>query len=297
MDNATYRTILLPIDGSEASRLAVPYVEQFPGSSVRLLRVEPPFQVLAPGPLENFRLDWRAVRTSQVEEELAALAQHLRAQGRDVEILVRFGDPAEEVLAASAGVDLIVMATQGRGTAGRALFGSVADRVSRYARVPTLLVRSNAAQATPSLGQVVVPLDGSNLAEGALPHAVTLAQTLHVPLRLIRVLYPDHSFDIAAPAAGDRGETDAAAYLEGIAGQLRANGLTVTADVRTGAPALILLGELGPDDLVVVASHGRGGMERWLLGSVAEKLVRHAMGPVLLVHPALAPEPRAIQAG
>lgn len=287
MDNATYRTILLPTDGSEASMLAVPYVEQFPGSVVRLLRVEPPFQVLTPGPLENFRMDWRAVRTEQVEAELASLAQHFRSQGRDVEIVVRFGDPAEEVLAAAESADLIVMTTQGRGTAGRALFGSVADRVSRHAEVPTLLVRSAAAKSKPHLAQVVVPLDGSALAETALPYTASLAATLQLPIRLIRVVYPDVLFDGTSDPAGNETETNVATYLDGVAEQLRAKGLTVTADVRVGVPALILLGEVRPDDLVVVASHGRGGIERWLLGSVAEKLIRHADAPVLVVHPTL----------
>lgn len=287
MANATFRTILLPIDGSEASMLAVPYVDQFPGSAVRLLRVEPPFQVLAPGPLEDFRLDWRAVRTGQIEEELASLAQHFQGQGRDVEIVVRFGDPAEEVLAAAEGVDLIVMATQGRGTAGRALFGSVADRVSRYARVPTLLVRSNAAQAQPHLEQIVVPLDGSDLAEGALPHAAALATSLQLPIRLVHVLLPGLSFDAAHLAASGEIESEVAAYLDRIAAQLQADGRSVTTELQTGVPALILLSNLRPTDLVVIATHGRGGMERWLLGSVAEKLVRHAPGPVFLVRPKL----------
>jgi nucleotide-binding universal stress UspA family protein len=89
----------------------------------------------------------------------------------------------------------------------------------------------------------------------------------------------------------NRREAEATAYLEGIAEQLRARGLTVKTEVHVGAPALVLLGELRADDVAVMTTHGRGGVRRWLLGSVAEKLVREAAAPILLVR--AKPEERA----
>jgi nucleotide-binding universal stress UspA family protein len=194
MDNATFDTIIIPYDGSEPAALAFLYAEWLPSRAMRLVRVEPPFQVLAPGPLENFRPDWREVRAAQVAEELEPVAERFRRRGRDIEIVVRFGDPAEEILTAAAGADLIVMTTQGRGTTGRALFGSVADRVCRHADTPTLLVRAAAAQAVrPQFAQIVVPLDGSPLAERALPPATALAACLGLSVRLLRIVDPAES--------------------------------------------------------------------------------------------------------
>jgi nucleotide-binding universal stress UspA family protein len=295
-------TIVIPDDGSNAARLAFPYAERIPSRVVCLIRVEPPFQVLAPGPLENFRPDWRAVRTGQVREALEPIAEGLRNQGRTVEIVVRFGDPAEQIIAASEDADLIIMTTQGRGAAGRALFGSVADRVSRHARTPTLLVRGAAQAALPGIGRIIVPLDGSTLAEHALPLAATLATDLSLPLHLVRVVLPDQTFEEMVPGRlsedadsmtsealepyQDRLVSESAAYLEGIADPLRARGLAVQTNVPVGSVASALIDEHRPDDLVVMTTHGRGGLERWLLGSVAEKLVRSAKGPVLLVRAA-----------
>lgn len=288
-------TIMLPHDGSDSASLAFQYADLLPSQSVRLVRVEPPFQVLEPGPLENFRPDWRDVRTEQIHQELAPFAEHFRRQGRGAEIVVRFGDPAAELIAASEGADLVIMTTQGRGTAGRALFGSVADRVSRHAHTPTLLIRAGAAQLpAPRIARIVVPLDGSSLAEEALPLAATLAGNIGVPVHVLRVVDP---YQVAAELPEDRQQQGATAqqmaerrvptataYLAGIAEPLQAQGLAVKADVLVGATVFTLLDEIRPDDLVVMTTHGRGGLERWLLGSVAEQLVRAAAGPTLLVH-------------
>ena len=277
-------TIIVPHDGSEAAGLAFQYADLLPCKSVRLVRVEPPFQVLAPGPLENFRPDWRTVRTDQVREELAPVAERFRSQGRTVDVEVRFGDPAEEIIAAGEGADLIVMNTQGRGTAGRALFGSVADRVSRHSRTPTLLIHAAAQPASPLIASIVVPLDGSPLAEHALPMAARLATDLGLPIHLLRVVKPNQA--IAGEQSPAEDVTSATAYLDSMAEPLRAQGLTVKTTAPVGTPTIALLDALHPDDLVVMTSQGRSGMARWMLGSVAEQLIRSAPGPVLLVRPA-----------
>lgn len=292
-------TIMIPYDGVDATTPAVRYAELLPSRSVRLVRVEPPFQVLAPGPLENFRPDWRAVRTEQIHQELAPLAGRFQSQGRSAEIVVRFGDPAEEIIAAGDDADLIIMATQGRGTAGRALFGSVADRVSRHAHTSTLLVRAAAAQtASPHIARIVVPLDGSPLAEHALPLAISLATDLGRPVQLVRVVAPDQIVEEMQPAGSAADDAyvwsrehvlaAATSYLDGVAEQLRARGLTVQTDVLAGTPIFVLLDALRPDDLVVMTTQGRGGLERWLLGSVAEHLIRTSPAPVVIVRAASA---------
>lgn len=294
-----YERILVPLDGSEIAAAAVPVAARLPSRRVRLLRVEPTFQRLAPGGLENFRLDWREVRTEQIRDELAPLAAPFRAQGAEVEVVVRFGDPAEAIIAAAADADLTVMTTRGRGAAGRMLFGSTADRVARHGGTPTLLLRGGAEPvAAVAPRRLVVPLDGSPLAERALPVAVRLAQAWHLPLHLIRVVdleevmrrireqRPELTDPVRDPAFAEARtvcEREAADYLAGHVEELRDRSLVVTTEVRTGSPAFVLLDQAKPDDLLVMTSHGHGGVRRWLIGSVAEKLVREAAAPVLLV--------------
>jgi nucleotide-binding universal stress UspA family protein len=139
--------------------------------------------------------------------------------------------------------------------------------------------------------RVVVGLDGSDLAEGALRSGAALAKALKVPLHLVRVA------DLATVHWGSTEATDsyaalsqemerekaaANAYLEVMAAPLRDEGLEVTTEVRAGTAARELLKFSAPDVLVVVASHGRHGLERLLLGSVAEEVARKAPGPVLI---------------
>jgi nucleotide-binding universal stress UspA family protein len=284
--------ILVPLDGSETAEAALAYVNLLPSQRVRLLAVE------------SDRADLTAVCTAarDCKTYLEAIAAPLRDQGRDVESMVVFGNPAEQILALAAIADLVVMGSHGHGAVGRFAIGSVADQVARHAPVPTLIVRGGpeAAMAV-RLTRIVVPLDGSTLAEQALPVAATLAADLGVPIHLVRVL----DFD-ALRAMVQAGIHAATAYMrsqeavqrhveEYLAEQvqeLRNQDLTATAAVLLGSPAVTLLDAIRPDDLVVMTTHGRGGVRRWLLGSVADKLVHAAAAPVLLV-PARGPGPAA----
>jgi nucleotide-binding universal stress UspA family protein len=139
--------------------------------------------------------------------------------------------------------------------------------------------------------RIVVGLDGSELAEAALRNGADLAKGLQVPLHLVRVAdlatvhwgATDASDSYAALSQEMTNEKAAAAsYLDVMAAPLRDEGLTVTTEVRTGTAARELVKVTGPDDLLVVASHGRSGLERLLLGSVAEEVARKAPGPVLI---------------
>lgn len=292
MDTLRFERIVVPNDGSEFASRAAAYAARFPSRAVRLIRVEPNFQVFAPGPLENFRPDWREVRTEQVQQELAPLAERFREQGREVEIAVRFGEPADEIIAADADADLIVMATQGKGTFGRAAFGSVADRIACDESTTTLLLRGGGPAVGPS--RIVVPLDGTDRAEMALPIASRLARQLSVPVRLVHVVdFAPDALPSATLAPGDRvlsHEPEVATYLREQAERLASDTVTVDIDVRTGTPAGALLELLAPDDLVVMATRGRTGFDRWLRGSVSERLLTHGAAPILIVSGV--PEPR-----
>lgn len=139
--------------------------------------------------------------------------------------------------------------------------------------------------------RIVVGLDGSELSESALHSGAELAQGLNIPLHLVRVadLATVHwgateasDSYVALSQEMEHEKTAAASYLEVMAAPLRDDGLKVTTEVRAGTAARELLKLSSPNDLIVVASHGRHGLERLLLGSVAEEVARKAAGPVLI---------------
>ena len=141
--------------------------------------------------------------------------------------------------------------------------------------------------------RIVVPLDGSELAERALPEACRIAEAFAAPVHLVRVVdltgYDSYgAFGLAAQPSGVaailQAEREAAeTYLSTAADHLIEAGHVVTTEVREGPVRQELQAALCDRDLLVMASHGRGGLARWFLGSVAEDVVRHAAVPVLLV--------------
>lgn len=141
--------------------------------------------------------------------------------------------------------------------------------------------------------RIVVPLDGSEFAERALTEAERLARLTGAPVHLVRVTdvtqliwYGEFgmAMDLSAAEAETARETAAAgAYLETVAERLVGSGLVADTEVRRGQTYREVIAATRPGDVVVMASHGRGGMTRWFLGSVAEEVLRHATVPVLMV--------------
>lgn len=140
--------------------------------------------------------------------------------------------------------------------------------------------------------QIVVPLDGSELAEEALAEAKKMAKSSSSPLKLIRVVdtYRTQSLPATGMALdysmlGELAEEeiqDAKSYLEKMVSDARSEGYDVTGDVLHGPIARQICSMASPDDLIVMSSHGRTGIKRWFLGSVAEEVMRNAECPVLL---------------
>ena len=139
--------------------------------------------------------------------------------------------------------------------------------------------------------RIVVGLDGSEVSETALRTGAELARRLGVPLHLVRVadLAVVHwGASEAAEAYAElsdemtREKQEAENYLEGMAQPLRDSGLAVTTEVRSGFAARELTEAVAPGDLLVVASHGRHGIVRWFIGSVAEEVVKRSPVPVLV---------------
>lgn len=287
--------ILVPLDGSSQANRALEISRELKPDHLILLRVLTDEFLGIPGTA----LGSRDEEFAPFREEMESIATPLRATGTDVEVQLVFGDAAEEIIAAGETCDLIVMTTRGQGAASRALFGSVADRVSRHSITPTMLIRSMAGTTVTPRQRIVVPLDGSHRAEMALPMATRLATTLMTPVHIVRVIDLD---DVRATISAARHKTSdtpdigdtfddarlfteeqALAYLETVATPLREQGLDVNTEVLRGTPAFVLLWNIKAADLVVTTSHGRGGFRRWLLGSVAEKLVREGEAPLVII--------------
>jgi nucleotide-binding universal stress UspA family protein len=141
--------------------------------------------------------------------------------------------------------------------------------------------------------RVVVALDGSEIGEAALPKAVELAAAVGAPLHLVRIVdlgrleqYGSFGLALDTSALDLALEDERAAardYLAATQARLHGSVMTVTIESREGLAARELVAALRPNDVLVMASHGRTGLQRWFLGSVAEEVVRHAPSPVMLI--------------
>jgi len=200
----------------------------------------------------------------------------------------------EEV--SQCGIDLVVMSTHGWGYFSRAILGSVADRLMRHLHVPMLLIHPPEGPAdlkpAASLRRILVPLDGSALAEAILEPAQELGSLSQAEFRLLRVLHQPHHithFSGKAPAADqqflEQIKAEAARYLDKVAQGLRGQSLTTHVAVKASPAAAILEEARAADcDLIALATHGLGGLQRLLFGSVADKVIRSAAFPVLVQH-------------
>lgn len=299
-------TILVPIDGSALAAEALPAARALlrPEDRLLLLRVIPaaePLTTPVTGTVvasqDEIGSIWRAAADAELETAAAAS----NVDRSRIELLVEAGEPAEQIVAVAAerGDAIVVMSSHGRGALGRAIFGSVADRVAHTATVPVMIVRPGRdalAAGAVLFRRIVVPLDGSELAEAALPEAVKLAKHLGAPIHLVRAIDPTTwmpyaagaepapaiSPDLATQLVG-QSQQEARTGLATAAAKLAGSGVEVTQQVLEGSPFFAIADALQPGDLLVMTSHGRSGVERWLMGSVAEKLVREAPVPVMIV--------------
>jgi nucleotide-binding universal stress UspA family protein len=300
--------VLAPVDGSTRALRAVPWAAKLagPDGTVVLLRAVPPqpdyaetlFSLVgAEDTVQEIQNAWTQTAKADMDEAAALLSESKVA----VEQILAEGEPDEAIVAAAArrGVEMIAMASHGRGAVGRAIFGSVADRVARTAPVPVLILRTPDEDVDPNvvLSRIVVPLDGSEIAERALPVASELARHLGTPVYVMRAVDAATALPLApgvfgaAPAVDaevadeiwQEAEAEARSTVTAAVSQLKAEGVEASGAIANGSPFFAISEATQPGDLLILTSHGRGGVRRWLLGSVAEKLVREVDAPVMLV--------------
>jgi len=289
-----YDHILVPTDGSDHAKRGADHAallaEAF-DATVHLLAVVD--IDAAAGPFSAGGVDESYVeeRTADQRAALDDLADSLESSG-DVETVVVTGTPAEGILdyVSETGVDLVVMGTHGRSGLRRYLTGSVAERVLRQSPVPVLTVRATDASAVmDGYGDILVPTDGSERATAAVAHAVAVAGAFGSTVHAVSVV---NLGDIATgaetsvpPELLEELEASATAATEAVAKEAQAADVESVTAVQTGRPKHDLLAYVEDHDidLVVMGTHGRTGLDRVLLGSTAEALVRRAEVPVLTV--------------
>jgi nucleotide-binding universal stress UspA family protein len=304
-----YSKVVVPLDGSELAEGVLPHVAEVirdRGSQICLLTVAQSARIttsVLPDLLSSF--DNSQEERRRVEQELTAyletVAGELEPVAAEVQVNVRFGRPADEILAFASEVnaDLITMSTHGRSGISRWVLGSVADRVLHGAMCPVLIVRAKPQQIQPTCQHILVPLDGSELAEQVLPHVSALIRPNHTRVYLVSVLangFSDRAITLltSSPpglqlsvAALSKAEVQLTAYLRSVAAALRERGATVHAAVRHGAPAEEILTHAAEveADLIGMTAHGLSGVSRWVYGNVASKVLQGSHCSVLLVHP------------
>ena len=307
------KTILVPLDGSALAEAVLPYVRLLAntlGARVRLLHVIT--EVDTPNPLAYdistlySMSDVVAARQTSYHQSLQALREHaegylasqamrLKDDGIEVDLDARFGAPPDMIVevAEQRSVSLIAMATHGYSGLRRWALGSVTDRVVQATRTPVFVVRGTPEpHGEPELQRILVPLDGSEFAREALPLAADIAASAQAEIELIQAIVPDMppidpvipTSTEAQPALAVQRE-HAAGELTAQAEQLARPGLPIKTAVATGYAAEVIVDEATRRraDLIVMATHGRGGLRRWALGSVADKVLHATTTPLILV--------------
>lgn len=294
-----FRNIVVPLDGSLQSENALPLavaIARRGGGELRLTTVLTPHAKAAHPPHPGLPRD------EQVALDLASWRVRKAAPGAAVTTSLLEGPVAamlaEHTVAVNA--DLVVMTTHGRGVLSRFWLGSVADELIRRTTVPLLALRPHEGDEVdltrePEVRRVIVPLDGSERAEAAVGPAAALARLFGAQIELFHavaplpIVGPDgmvYSQPAADAALIDEMTKQGRAALDRVGARLAAEGIRVTTRVVIDdrVAGAVLEGS-GRGDVIALATHARSPATRWLLGSVADKLVRGAEVPVLVVRP------------
>ncbi len=210
---------------------------------------------------------------------LGEIVSQLQTAGVDADYQVGCGEIASEIgTFAREKMDLVVMSTNGRSGLQRLLIGSVANQVIQSSSKPLLLLRPTGdwRSRSTSFRRLVVALDGSEFSERILPYVTALALPFLSEVLLLSV---------AEGSTSEAYRATMQAYLERLAAELRAEGVNVRNLVAAGGPARTIVSVAGAEsaDLIMLATHGRGGLERLMLGSVADRVMHHMPCPVFLL--------------
>jgi nucleotide-binding universal stress UspA family protein len=278
-----FRSLLVPLDGSPLAAAAVPLartIVEATGGSITLIRVTQ-----------------SASDAEQATSHLEAVARELRQASLPVQIVVRPGEPAREILLEARRLhnDLIVMATHAPGPRSMSILTSVAHWVLSNSSAPILLAREG-GDSPKALRTLLVPVDGSPGGSIALGAAVALARSSGAKLELLEVVVPVPASVYAAlpgmtlggyidPAWEQEAVTSARAYVDRVADHLRESGLRAHSHVALGEvfAEIVNYEDRLEADLVVMSTHALRWPSQATVGSVADGVLRSGSRPILLV--------------
>jgi nucleotide-binding universal stress UspA family protein len=311
-----FERILVPLDGSPVAERAIPAVVRiaraFGGSVIMLSVVAPPVSYGKFSSLEAYPKAGTDEELSLATQYLKTLAQSEHLGGITTEVHTLVGGAAQTIIAAARSLhaDLIVLCSHGYTGFQHWMLGSVAEKVIRHAPIPVFVLREGGPQLATEAQQTVralVALDGSSLSEAMLEPAASLtaglAQATSQPgaLQLIRVVdipssygkfkSPVDSYYDAQVRTEAKHEYEQ--YLHTVTkrfaeGALEKYHLAVTTFVATDpdvAEAIVRTAEQGKVDLIAMATHGRGGIQHWALGSITERVLHETKMPLFIVRP------------
>jgi len=310
------KTILVPLDGSVLAEQVLPSVRSFASlmpSRIHLLHIvseadryhllfddpygigEPTATTMEPTaqPAAG-ATSWDVLREN-ARVYLSQQAERLNAAGFQADFEIRLGDAPAVIndTAERIGANLIAMATHGYSGLRRWALGSVTDRVLHITNTPMLIVRGTEKKASePRFKRIMLTLDGSPLARQATPLATEIATLAQAELVVLTAVAPPYleapeltsaytSFDEAVAAVRDRLPNELGLYAD----VLKQHNVPVTPVAVSGLPAEAIVDEAEARkvDLIVMATHGAGGLRRWALGSVADKIIHASTTPLLVV--------------
>lgn len=286
-----YERIVVPLDGSATAENVLPYIQEFAaqlGSEIILVSVSE-----AAGNMNSLYRSYLDRVSARIEKQMAEWG----AKGAKVHSEVLEGNAPGEILHFIDNIDAGLVGLTSRGSSGQAwLMGNVAAKILRTTTRPVLMVRApvknSALHQKAIIKRILLPLDGSQIGEGAISRAEPLARALSAEIILFQVVEPVSVVSAYGdyPAYTtlldtDRIKTSALQYLNDVGRRLQSGGLKVSAALDFGSPASQIVDYAAANniDLIAMSTHGRSGMGRWVLGSVTDKVLHAGDTPVLVV--------------
>ena len=293
-----FQRILVPLDGSSLAELALPYAEEI----AKLFQCEVVLLYVSQ-PAES---EYRHMHQLYIEQLAGEVGNRIRDYGSDmanpvvtVKAVVLPGEPAGQIIdyAERHDIDPIIMATHGRSGITPWAMGGVANKVLQATTVPVLLIRATKpsleAPRKHLLDRILLPLDGSEAGEAAVPYIKELINRLVSEVILFGVVpagqhvrtiggldyivYPEQHIQLT--------KAEAKEYLDKVSHRLAGGKGTVSVEVRVGdvTREIIKFAEESDMRLIAISAHGHSGIKRWVFGSNAHKILHTSNTPVLLV--------------
>lgn len=290
------RHILVPLDGSDFAEQSLPAARSLAeayGGRITLTSVVPVQRLSEDTPIPQWQHEQVERSRAKLDAYLETVAVRLREADLTVDKEVLVGSVAEAInrLVDERDIDIVVYSTRGRGGIQRWLLGSVATRLIQLLTRPLLIIRPRVGSPPPIMDfkKILVTLDGSEFAERVLPFArASIPYGTEIILLTIPQIPEAHQYGAVVEEIQqlrEYVEQRSQTYLEDVAESLSESGLETRVIVKGTRPAetIVQVAEEEDVDIIMLATHGRGGFDRLFVGSVADRVVQFATCPVFLV--------------